>query len=403
MAHALQAYIDTGQLAGVSALLSRRGQPPHYWTVGRRDVAADLPVARDTIFRIASMSKPITSLAALLLIEEGRLALEDPVARYAPAFGASRVLRTPSSPLDDTVPVERPITIEDLLTHRAGLSYGAFHSGSLAAAYDAALGADIDSAVDPDAWIAGAASLPLIVQPGAAFHYGRSTDLLGLLIARIEGAPLGEVLRRRIFEPLGMADTGFTVPPDKAARRAKMYGFDNAGTLVEVGAHPAQAPAFLAARPADMTYVSGGQGLWSTLDDYHAFARLFVDDGNVGGVPVVRRETLQLLTTNRLSPEQRAQARTLGDPLFAAHGFGLGVAVVIDPENANALRCRGGVGTVGWPGAYGGWWQADPTDGSVMIFLAHNALDLDQVAEGIGLGVFGAIQEFHTLATGLAR
>jgi CubicO group peptidase (beta-lactamase class C family) len=398
IAAALQACVDRGEIAGAATAVWRQGQMVDACAVGRRDIAAGLPVAHDTIFRIASLTKPVTSLAALQMIEEGRLALDDPVARWAPEFAHSRVLNSPDGPLDDTAPAHRAITIEDLLTHRSGLTYGAFHAGPIAQAYARALGGDIDSAVAPDDWIAAAATLPLIDQPGAGFHYGRSTDLLGLLLARIDGAPLGEVLRRRVFDPLGMTDTGFAVPPGMRDRASKMYGFDDTGAMVEIGAHPAHDPAFLADRPADMTYESGGQGLWSTCADYLAVARVFVE----GGRPLLRRETLDLMTANRLTPEQRDAATMLGLPLFSGHGFGLGVAVVLDPDAADPLRCRGGIGTVGWPGAYGSWWQADPTTGTAMVFLAHNALDLEQAAQGIGLGVYGAIATFHALATEIA-
>ena len=158
------------------------------------------------------MTKPVTSVAALMLLEEGRLSLGDPIARWAPPFASMRVLRLTDGPIDETAPADRPITIEDLLTHRSGLTYGGFWPGPLGRAYAEALGGDIDSDVEPDEWIARLATLPLIDQPGGTLHYGCSTDLLGLLIARIENAPLGEVLARRIFEPLGMTDTGFVVP-----------------------------------------------------------------------------------------------------------------------------------------------------------------------------------------------
>jgi CubicO group peptidase (beta-lactamase class C family) len=147
-----------------------------------------------------------------------------------------------------------------------------------------------------------------------------------------------------------------------------------------------------------MTFESGGQGLWSTLDDYLAFARMLI--GDVSGASLLRPDTLALMTSNQLTPDQRAKARMFGRPIFAAgHGYGMGVAVVMEPETADLLRCRGGVGTVGWPGAYGGWWQADPTDRSVLIFLSHNMLELHQMARGIGLGVWSAIAGFHQLAT----
>ena len=399
IAAAIGAYVDAGEFAGAVTLVWRGGKVVQSACVGWRDIEAALPIERDTIFRIASMSKPITSAAALMLFDEGRFALDDPIARWAPEFSSMRVLRSPTDALDLTEPARRPITFEDLLTHRSGLTYGGVYAGPIAKAYADALGGDIDSEVAPDDWIAGLAALPLIDQPGAGFHYGCSTDLLGLLLARIEDAPLDEVLARRIFTPLGMRDTGFTVAKDKRDRRATMYGFDEAERLIPRPAPPSGA--FMAERPETLSYVSGGQGLWSTVDDYLAFARMFIGDGAVDGVRLLRPETLALMTTNRLTESQRAKAETLGMPVFTAHGFGLGVAVVLDPEKAAPTRCRGGVGTVGWPGAYGGWWQADPTDDSVMVFLAHNSFELDQLANGIGLGVYGAITRFHALASAL--
>jgi CubicO group peptidase (beta-lactamase class C family) len=400
VADAIGKIVDAGEMAGAATLVWRGGQVVQAAAVGWRDVEGGLPIKRDTLFRIASMTKPVTSLVALSLLEEGRFALGDPISRWAPEFADMRVLASPDGPLDQTAPAVRPITFDDLLTHRAGLTYGDFHAGPLAGAYAEALGGDIDTPVAPDAWIAGLAGLPLIDQPGAGFHYGCATDLLGLLIARMEGASLGEVMARRLFEPLGMKDTGFSVPASQRARRATMYGFDEQGRLM---ARPTGAgAAFLAERPDDMAFQSGGQGLWSTLDDYLAFARLFVEGGAVDGVRILKPETLALMTTNRLSEAQRAAAWMLGMPVFTAHGFGLGVAVVIDPAKAAVTRCKGGVGTVGWPGAFGGWWQADPTDGSVMIFLAHNNFELEQLSKGIGLGVYAAITDFHALATATA-
>jgi CubicO group peptidase (beta-lactamase class C family) len=397
IAAALGAVIDAGELAGVATLVWRDGEVLQSAAVGWRDIETRAPMARDTLFRIASMTKPITSTAALMLFEEGAFALDDPITRWAPEFSQMRVLRSPTGPLDQTDPAKRPVTFEDLLTHRSGLTYGAFHVGPIAAAYDEALGGDIDSEVTPDDWIAGLAALPLIEQPGAAFHYGQSTDLLGLLIARMEDAPLGDVLERRIFGPLGMKDTGFTVPAGKRGRRAGMCGFDAVGRLSALATAPGGAT--MAERPEDMAYVSGGAGLWSTLDDYLAFARMFVGQGAVDGVRLLRPRTLALMVGNHLTEGQRASARMLGMPIFTGQGFGLGVAVVLDPQKASTLRGRGGMGTVGWPGAYGGWWQSDPTDGSVMILLMHNMLELDQMAQGFGLGGYGAIMQFHALAS----
>ena len=400
VAAAIAPSVAAGEMAGAVTLIWRGGRVVQTAAVGWADIEAGTPLARDSLFRIASLTKPVTSLAAMTLFEEGRFALDDPIARWAAEFSEMRVLRAPDAALDETDAAARPITFEDLLTHRSGLTYGAFHAGPIADAYAGALGRDIDSDVAPDDWIAALAGLPLIDQPGAAFHYGASTDLLGLLIARIEGAPLGEVLQRRVFGPLGMPDTGFIVPSEKHGRRAGMYGFDDAGRLKRLAVAPGGAAA--AERPADMTFESGGQGLWSTVDDYLAFARVFVGGGEVDGVRLLKPETLALMTANRLSERQRAEAKMLGMPTFAAgNGFGLGVAVVTDPQTASLMRGKGGVGTVAWPGAYGGWWQADPTDGSVMVILQHNMLEGAQIAQGYGLAGYGAILEFHALGSAL--
>lgn len=394
---AIKRYADAGELAGAAILVWRHGEA-RTLCVGNRDLEARLPVERDTIFRIASMSKPVTSAAALILLEEGRFALADPITSWAPEFSKMQVLCDPEGPLDRTEPAEQPITFEDLLTHRAGLTYGDFHQGPIAAAYAEALGGDIDSAVPPHEWIAHLAALPLIDHPGRGFHYGKSTDLLGLLIERIEDAPLPDVLKRRIFDPLGMKDTGFTVPRKDVGRRAGLHGFDVEGRLTTLPSAPGGHA--LAERPEAMTFFSGGQGLWSTLDDYLAFARIFVEGGAMGDVQLLRPDTLSLMAANHLTENQRATSRLLGLPIFAeGHGYGMGVAVVMEPDKADPMRCGGGRGSVGWPGAYGSWWQADPNDGSVMIFLAHNMVQLEQLANGIGLGVWGAIREFQSLAS----
>ena len=256
----------------------------------------------------------------------------------------------------------------------------------------------MDNALGPDEWIARLATLPLIDQPGAGFHYGLSTDLLGFLIARLEDASSRRCPRAAHLQAAGHARYGFhrssreaNSPrgPLRVRRRGKLTALTTAP-----GGHA------LAERPDDMTFESGGQGLWSTVDDYLAFARIFLGSGEVDGVRLLRPETCAMMASNQLTSDQRRTARMFGMPLFAAgHGYGMGVAVVTEPDKADPLRCRGGVGTVGWPGAYGGWWQADPSDNSVLIFLAHNMLELQQMASGIGLDVWSAIAKFHELAS----
>jgi CubicO group peptidase (beta-lactamase class C family) len=395
---AISKLVDDGSLAGAATLVWQDGKVIQAAGIGWRDIALKLPIERNTLFRIASMTKPITSTAALMLFDEGRFELNDPITRWAPEFSQMRVLRSSIGTLDQTDPAERPITFEDLLTQRSGLTYGDWHSGPIANAYQEALGGTIDSGVLPDDSIARLAALPLIDQPGAAFHYGHSTDLLGLLIARMENAPLGDVLKRRIFDPLGMNDTGFTVPFEKQQRRAGAYGFDEAGQLCKRLHGPGDS--FLPERPEGMAYVSGGQGLWSTVDDYLTFARMFLNTGTVNDLRLLRPETFKRMVTNCLSENQRAKARSMLD---AGHGFGLGVAMVLDPLKAGPQPCGGGMGAVGWPGAFGGWWRADPSNNSVLIFLAHNMVELEQLFDGIGLGVFDAITQFQARASTLLR
>jgi CubicO group peptidase (beta-lactamase class C family) len=387
-------FAARGDLAGFVGLVWRPGQPTRSIAIGRRDVARDLPVTHDTIFRIASLTKPVTTVAALTLLDEGRFGLDDPITGVAPELENLHVLEDPEGPLDRTVPAARAITFRDLLTHRSGLTYPEFHRGPIRAACSTTLGAQIDNVLSPDVWIARLATLPLIDQPGAMFHYGVSTDVLGFLIARIEGSTLGDVMRQRVLDPLGMHDTHFVVPNDTRDRRAALTGFDEAGRLTTLAVAPGGHA--LAERPDSMTFEAGGGGLWSTADDYLAFARLFVGGGAVDGVRILRSDTCALMMSNQLTPQQRSAARMFGRPLFAqGHGYGMGVAVVMEPDHADVLRCRGGVGTIGWPGAYGSWWQADPNDGSVLIFLSHNMLELSQLARGIGLATWSAIAAFH--------
>jgi CubicO group peptidase (beta-lactamase class C family) len=346
---ALLPGVEAGELAGAAALVWRNGSVRHVATVGRRDLVSGSPVERNTIFRIASLTKPVTTVCALTLLDEGRFALDEPITECAPELARMQVLRDPDGPLDQTDEATRPITFRDLLTHRSGLTYGEFHRGPIRRVHAETLGAQIDNPLTPDAWMARLATLPLIDQPGAGFYYGLSTDVLGFLIARLEGASLSAVLERRVLAPLGMRDTCFTVPIQKRDRCARLCGFDSEGRLTALTETPGRHA--LEQRPVGMTFEAGGGGLWSTLDDYLAFARMLIDDDREGA-DLLRPETRAMMTSNQLTPEQRARSRMFGRPLFAeGHGYGMGVAVVMEPEKADLLRCRGGVGTIGWPGA----------------------------------------------------
>jgi CubicO group peptidase (beta-lactamase class C family) len=397
IADAILPRVEAGELAGAAALVWRDGAVQQTAFAGRRDLVSGLPVERDTIFRIASLTKPVTTVAALMLLDEGRFDLDEPITHCAPELASMRVLRNVDGPLDQTDEATRPISFRDLLTHRSGLTYGDFHRGPIGRAYAEVVGAQIDNPLTPDEWIERLATLPLIDHPGAGFHYGHSTDVLGFLIGRLEGAPLGAVLERRIFGPLGMSDTGFTVASRKRERCAGLCGFDTEGRPTALAAVPGRHA--LEQRPDGMTFEAGGGGLWSTLDDYLAFARMLIGDSPTGA-DFLRPETRAVMTSNQLTPEQRATTRMFGRRIFAeGHGYGMGVAVVTEPEKADPMQCRGGLGTIGWPGAYGSWWQADPSDGSVLLFFAHNMVELHQMAQGIGLGVWSAIAAFHEIAT----
>src|SRR5262249_54813681 len=261
---ALLPGIEAGELAGAAALVWRNGAGQQIATVGRREIVSGLPVERTIIFRIPSLTKTVTAACALTLLDEGRFDLDDPITECAPEMARMRVLRDPDGPLDQTDEATRPITFRDLLTHRSGLTYGEFHRGPIRRASAETLGAAIDNPLTPDEWIGRLATLPLIDQPGAGFHYSSSTDLLGFLIARLVGGSRGEVPARRVFAPLGMRDTGFVVSREKRDRRAALCGFNEEGRLTTLTAAPGRNA--LAERPEDMTFESGGQGLWSTLD-----------------------------------------------------------------------------------------------------------------------------------------
>jgi CubicO group peptidase (beta-lactamase class C family) len=363
---ALQGIVDQGALAGVVTLIWRRGEVVQVNTVGKRDVAAGAPMERDTLFRIASMTKPVTSLAALMLLEEGKLRLDDAVTRWLPELADMLVLEKASGALDKTRPPGREITVEDLMTHRAGLAYGFTSVGPIAHAHEKKLGSPLVNPLTPDQWLRALGELPLSYEPGERFHYSHATDVLGFLVARIEGKPLGQVLKTRIFEPLGMKDTAFWIPPEKRGRLAHLYEAPaDGGPLRDVSFPMADTP------PA---FQDGGGGLMSTVDDYLKFARLMLGRGEVDGVRLVKPETIDLMTANRLSEEQRGHD-FLGMPFWLSQGFGLGVSMILDAEKHQWMGA-GGAGAFGWPGAFGTWWQADPVNDMILIYLIQDSMPL---------------------------
>jgi CubicO group peptidase (beta-lactamase class C family) len=354
--------VDAGLLSGAVTLVWRGGEILQVNEIGLRDVDAGLPMRRDTVFRIASMSKPVTTAAAITLLEEGKFTLGDPIVRWLPEFADMRVLDDPRGPLDKTGPARRPITVEDLMTHRSGLAYAFSVTGPLSRAY-----MRLSMRQDPDSWLAELAALPLVHQPGDRLTYSHATDVLGFLISRIEGKPLHEVLAERIFEPLGMTDSGFFVSAEARRRAATMYKLDDDNRLQ----HDVMPPPKI----TPPRFCEGGGGLWSTADDYLEFARMLLADGTIDGTRVLSAGSVRLMRTDRLTAEQK-KVPFLGAPFWVGRGFGLGLSVVTDPAKSSQLFGPGGVGTFGWPGAYGTWWQADPTRELILIYLVQNHPDL---------------------------
>ncbi|WP_280831026.1 serine hydrolase domain-containing protein [Mycolicibacterium frederiksbergense] len=354
--------IDAGLLAGAVTLVWQAGEVLQVNELGHRDVDAGLPMQRDTIFRIASMTKPVTVAAAMAMAEEGAFSLREPVTTWLPELADMRVLLDPRGPLDRTEPARRPITFDDLMTHRSGLAYMFSVLGPLASAYG-----KLSLRQDQDRWLGDLAKLPLVHQPGDRLTYSHATDVLGIALSRIAGKPLSQVLHERIFAPLGMTDTGFSVDPAGRRRTATMYKLTADHTLT----HDVMGPPPI----TDPPFCTGGAGLFSTVDDYLKFARMLLGGGTVDGVRVLSEDSVRLMRTDRLTAEQK-QFPFLGAPFWMGRGFGLNLSVVTDPAKSRQLFGPGGLGTFGWPGAYGTWWQADPSADLILIYLIQNLPDL---------------------------
>ncbi|MBA3811913.1 MAG: beta-lactamase family protein [Caulobacteraceae bacterium] len=363
---ALEAAIESGDLSGAVTLVWREGEIAQLETIGRRNVETGAPMTRDTLFRIASMTKPVTSAAALMLMEEGKLALGDPITKWAPEFADMRVLKSAGGPLEETCPALREITIEDLLTHRAGLAYGFTSVGPIAKAHDDVLGDVMNVRITADAWMKALGGLPLSYPPGERFHYSHATDVLGFLLGRIEGKDIRDVLMERIFAPLGMVDTDFFFPPAKRDRAAVVYRLnEETGVL---------APLVFDRHDEPPAFCGGGGGLVSTADDYLKFARMLLKGGELDGTRLLEPETVALMRTNRLTDTQR-EVTFLGIPFWLGQGFGLGVSMITDPEK-QAWMGAGSRGAFGWPGAFGTWWQADPEEDMIILYLIQNSVPL---------------------------
>ena len=356
---AMQAYVDEEKLAGLVTLLVRRGGVAYFEAFGMQDREANRPMQRDTLFRIYSMTKPITSVAVLMLFERGHFLLSEPISSYIPELAELRVIEDPAGPLDRTRPLEREISIRDLLVHTSGFSYDWITPpGPLAEALAALQRERFGS--DPRGFIARLAELPLLYPPGTRWNYGMSTDVLGHLVAVVSGVPLDVFLREQIFEPLGMLDTDFHVPQDKIGRFAANYAPGSDGGLRLIDA-PAQSR--FTRLPTDL---EGGGGLVSTASDYARFAQMLLNGGELGGRRILGPKTVELMTQNHLS-DRELQADFL-KTAFKGWGFGLGVSVVMDIAQT---QLPGSNGEYGWNGAAGTTFWIDPDEELIAIQMTQ--------------------------------
>jgi CubicO group peptidase (beta-lactamase class C family) len=359
----MAAHVEHGAAPGVVTLVAR-GEDVHIDTVGTMAVDSRTPIQRDSIFRVSSMTKPVTAVAAMILVEECVLRLDDPVDEFLPEVASVRVLRSIEAEVDDTVAKHRPVTLRDLLTFRlgAGLILAPPGTYPIQRAWSE-LGGDQGpprpgAEPPPDEWMRRFFSLPLVHQPGEQWMYHSSADVLGVLIARASGRPLDVFMRERILDPLGMDDTGFFVPPDKLGRLTTSYTTDPVTGALELYDAPdgewSTAPAF----------PSGGGGLVSTADDFLAFGRMLLNGGELGGERILARGTVELMTTNQLPAEQRTGLAPLLEDFM---GWGFGMSIVMQRTTYSS------VGSYGWAGGLGTSWQNDPAEGLIGVMLTQAA------------------------------
>ena len=355
----LQDYVDRGEVAGVVGLISRRGKVVYHKSFGFRDAEAKAPMTNDVIFRIASMTKPIASVALMMLWEEGRFQLRDPVAKYLPEFASMEVAR-PVEPGDSargpytTAKATRPITIQHLLTHTAGLANP--YRGITRSLYNE-LRANRKPGGTVGDYVAELAKLPLNFQPGEHWEYGPATDVAGHLVEVLSGATLDEFLADRIFGPLGMPDTHFYLPRAKLPRFAALYRPDQAGKI-ELQEKPDENSRWV--RPPHV-YFSGAGGLVSTASDYFRFHQMMLNGGELDGVRLLSPRTVRTMTTNHIG----------GKPVWlrgAGYGFGLGYSVTTD---VGLSAMPNGEGTYGWGGAYCTVFWVDPEDELIGILMTQ--------------------------------
>jgi CubicO group peptidase (beta-lactamase class C family) len=375
MQAALRRHVESSTVPGLVALVHQRGRE-HVEMIGTMAFDSDAPVRRDTIFRLASTTKPITAVGAMLLVEECKVRLDDPVDEWLPELRDRRVLRTIESPLDDTVPARRPITLRDVLTFRSGYGEVAFLTGLGEAAY-LSPGSPLQRAMaeahlplgewpfsgTPDEFMRRLGSLPLAHQPGERWLYHMSAEILGVLIARVSGQSLGAFLRERIFEPLGMVDTGFQVPEASLVRLPTCYGRD----MVTGGLVVLDEPRGVYAVPP--VFESGAGGLVSTVDDLLAFGRMMLVSGAHGDERILSRPSIELMTMDHLTAEQKA-ASPFFEHFWDGHGWGLGLGVITARNEVAGVP-----GRFGWDGAFGTSFWVDPKEELVGVLLTQRRPD----------------------------
>jgi len=357
-------YIERGGIPGIVALVGRKGDV-RVDLVGKKSIDGD-PVQRDTIFRISSMTKPITAVATMILVEECKLRLDEPVDPLLPELADRRVLKRFDGPLNDTVPANRPITVRDLLTFRLGFGILMAPPGSYPiqrAIDDLKLGQGPPAPSippGPDEWIRRLGTLPLMHQPGEKWMYSTGADILGVIIARASGQPLETFLRERIFGPLGMKDTGFSVPPSKISRLVTTYWVD-----YKTGTREIYDPAVGGQWSKPPAFPSGAGGLVSTVDDYYAFAHMLLNKGENEGERILSRPSVELMTTDQLTPEQKAVSGLVAG-YFDSHGWGFGVSVVTRHDDL-----YGTVGRYGWDGGMCTSWFNHPRQHMIGILMTN--------------------------------
>ena len=339
IAPAMQAYVDDGRLAAVMTMVARRGQVVHWEAVGTRDTATGDALERDDIFRIYSMTKPVTSVAVMILVEEGKVALDDPLSKFVPEFADVKVLAGGG----DRVAADGPITVEHLLTHTSGLSYGFFGDSAVDALYNEAN--PLGAAEGLDDFARRVAELPLIASPGTRWNYSVSTDILGRIVEVASGQPFDAFVKERILDPLDMDDTAFWVAEEKRGRF--MANYAKPGDALVVADSPADGEY---TRPP--SFPSGGGGLTSTASDYIRFAQMLLDGGSLNDVRILAPETVAKMRMNRL-PDALVPIE-LGTFLSPGYGFGLGFAVMMDedsspePDHNGVYRWAGAANTFFW-------------------------------------------------------